>query len=354
MLSGYFSRKAFMDFVTHGLLGSVVALTTKSKARAQVALCGAVGAVLPDADVLINSATDPLLVLEHHRQFSHSLFVAPVGALLGSLLLAVLFKLPVLRRQLPWHWVYLVTLAGYLSAILLDLCTSYGTALLWPFYPPVALSIIAVVDPIFTFILLATVAGSCFWRRAGIAKVGLGIALFYLLVAQLQQLRATAVAVDLANSRGTESQKLIVKPTMGNIVLWRALTIADGEIRADAIRVGLGSPKVYHGEQRKLLQPADWSPLPPNSAARRDTVRFYALSDELLVRHPENPNMIGDARYSMLPTSTSPIWGIVIDPASPNQGAVLFTRREFTPLMRRDFVNMLRGAEPDLTVPHGS
>lgn len=334
-----------MDFVTHGLLGSVVALSTKPKAQTQAAVCGVVGALLPDADVLINSAADPLLVLEYHRQFSHSLVIAPLGALLGTLLLALLFKLARVQRRLPWHKVYVLTLAGYMSAILLDACTSYGTALLWPFYPPVALAIIAVVDPVISFILLAAVAGSFYWHCARAAQFGLVAAVFYLLLAQLQQMRAEDAAVHLANSEGLVSQQLIVKPTMGNIILWRALTVANGEISADAIRVGLGSPKIYRGERRKLLQPGDWSHLPPNSTARRDMRRFYDISDKLLVRHPESPNMVGDARFAMLPTSTSPIWGIVIDPNRSNRATTLFTRRSFTPPMRRQFLAMLRGAE---------
>lgn len=336
-----------MDIITHGILGAVVAqVATKSYAKPQAALCGAVGALLPDADVFITSTSDPLLVLEYHRQFSHSLLFAPVGALLGLLLLALLFRLPLLSRQLPWRAVYLVALAGYLSAILLDACTSYGTALFWPFLPPLALAIIAVVDPVFTLVLLAALVRSLYRRSAGGAKAGLAVAAFYLVLGQLQQLRAEDAALHLAYSRGLKPAQVIVKPTMGNIVLWRALTITGGEIWADAIRVGpMPKSKVYPGEKTELLHPRDWQPLPPDSRARQDLARFYQLSGELLVRHPDHENMVGDARFAMLPISTSPLWGIVVDPAHPNRATELVTRREFPPAMRQQFIQMLLGAD---------
>lgn len=341
-----------MDVFTHGILGAVVALAaTKGQAKPQAALCGAMGALLPDADVFITSATDPLLVLEYHRQFSHSLLIAPVGALLGLLFLALLFRLPFFNRQLPWRMVYLLTFAGYVSAILLDACTSYGTALFWPFHQPIALAIIAVVDPVFTMALLAALVGSLYRQHSGAAQVGLAAAGLYLLLGQLQQFRAEDAALHLAHSRGLQPEQLIVKPTMGNIVLWRALTITDGEIWADAIRVGpMSKPKTYAGEQSELLHPGDWEFLPPDSRARRDLERFYQLTGELLVRHPQDHNMVGDARYAMLPTSTSPLWGIIIDPDQPNQVTKLVTRREFSPAMRQQFIQMLRGAD----VPHAT
>ena len=41
-----------------------------------------VASVAPDLDVLIRSSVDPLLFLEFHRQFTHSLVFIPIGAAL--------------------------------------------------------------------------------------------------------------------------------------------------------------------------------------------------------------------------------------------------------------------------------
>ena len=61
------------------------------------------------------------------------------------------------------------------------------------------------------------------------------------------------------------------------------------------------------------------------------------------MRHPRRPELIGDARYAMLPTSLEPLWGIVVDPSAPG-GAVRFeTGRKLTPEIRTRFVAMLLG-----------
>src|SRR5690606_29471703 len=43
---------------------------------------GALGGMAPDLDVIIRSASDPLLALEYHRHFTHSLAFIPIGGLL--------------------------------------------------------------------------------------------------------------------------------------------------------------------------------------------------------------------------------------------------------------------------------
>lgn len=336
-----------MDIVTHSLLGALSATAiSRRRPQPQVATCGLIGGMLPDADVLIQSASDPLLVLEYHRQFTHSLFFAPLGALVAALLLGVLFLIPRFERQLPWSKVYFFTLTGYLSAILLDACTSYGTQLFWPWGEGVALGIIAVVDPLFSAVLLTALFAAFFWRSHRAAGVGVLLVGTYLFLGQVQHWRAAAAAEKLAQSRGLEPERIVIKPTMGNLLLWRALTVTEDRIWADAVRLGVFAPvKTYTGEQAELIKPGDWSSLPEGSAARRALHRFSALSDQLLVAHPDEPNMLGDARYAMLPHSTAPLWGIVINPEQPNEPVDFVTRREFTPAARQQFIAMLRGEE---------
>jgi inner membrane protein len=92
-----------------------------------------------------------------------------------------------------------------------------------------------------------------------------------------------------------------------------------------------------------LLDPARDLDLPDRSRARADLVRFERFADALLVRHPARPDMIGDARYSMLPTSIEPLWGIVIDPAAPDQAPRFETTRRWSPEIRRRYTDMLLG-----------
>ena len=68
-----------MDLLTQGLIGSAVAQSfSESKVQSRAALCGAIAGMAPDLDALISSSTDPLLNLDYHRHFSHSLAFIPV------------------------------------------------------------------------------------------------------------------------------------------------------------------------------------------------------------------------------------------------------------------------------------
>ena len=77
-----------MDPLTQGLAGA--ALPQAAARRGAVAIAGLLGflaGMTPDLDVLIRSSEDPLLFLEYHRQFTHSLVFIPVGGALCALLL---------------------------------------------------------------------------------------------------------------------------------------------------------------------------------------------------------------------------------------------------------------------------
>src|SRR5690606_37296019 len=107
----------------------------------------------PDLDTLIRSGSDPLLFLELHRHFTHSIAFVPIGALLCAAALH-----PLVRRRMPFRRAYLFSLLGFGSHALLDACTSYGTLLLWPFSDVrVAWSVVSVVDPLFTLPVVALV-----------------------------------------------------------------------------------------------------------------------------------------------------------------------------------------------------
>src|SRR5687767_6969235 len=257
--------------------------------------------MLADADALISSADDPLLVLEYHRHFTHALVFVPVGALIAAAMLW-----PLARRRLTFGRLYLYTLLGYALAGALDACTSYGTHLLWPFsHERLAWSIVAVVDPVMTLALAVPLAFGILRRRAAAARLALVLVAGYLALGFLQHERAETAALALARERGHQAQQALVKPTLANLVLWRSTYVADGRIYADGVRVGpVSAPRIYQGESAALFDPArDMAWAPAGSAARIQAERFAALSDGYLAHHPRRPGMLGDARYAMLPTS---------------------------------------------------
>ena len=63
-----------MDPFSQAAIGAAAAQSASAAKTARQALViGAVAGMAPDLDVLIQSSTDPLLALEYHRQFTHSL-----------------------------------------------------------------------------------------------------------------------------------------------------------------------------------------------------------------------------------------------------------------------------------------
>ena len=118
-----------MDPISQGALGGALSQSIANKENiARITLIGCLAGMAPDLDVLIQSTTDPILFLEYHRQFTHSLIFIPVGSLIVA---GALY--PIMQNALNFKTVYLASALGYLTHGLLDACTSYGTLLFWPF-----------------------------------------------------------------------------------------------------------------------------------------------------------------------------------------------------------------------------
>lgn len=329
-----------MDIITQGLLGAVMGQTVANKAEKKLAtVVGAIAGLLADTDVLISSASDPLLNIEYHRHFTHALIFIPIGALIAALIL-----LPFLRHRLPFARIYRFSFAGYALSGVLDACTSYGTHLLWPFNDErVAFHIISIVDPVFTLVLLVALFIGLRRRHRNIAAYGMLVALMYMGLGTIQMLRASDMAAELASQRGHVPDKLVVKPTIGNLVLWRSTYIADGRIYVDAIRPALvGKQRVYPGMSQLLFDPAVQLPeLGKETVLYEDIRRFTVFSDGFVAL---SDNILGDIRYSMMPTSTEPLWGISIDISRPDVHVDYLFFRAMNEDMRREFVDMLMGA----------
>ncbi|MEX2353639.1 MAG: metal-dependent hydrolase, partial [Gammaproteobacteria bacterium] len=225
--------------------------------------------------------------------------------------------------------------------------TSYGTHLLWPFSDErIAWSIIAIVDPVFTLLLLIPLIIGTRQCRPVFTRLALGMAAIYLLFAVSQSERAYDLAETTAASRGHTIDRLVVKPTLANLVLWRSVYESGGQIYVDAMHVGLsGTGRVYPGNSLPKLDPDRIDILPIDSRTMQDIHRFARFSDNWLSIHPEQPDLFGDIRYAMLPNSTIPLWGIRIDPEAPEMPPQFVTNRAFTAQMRHDFINMLRGKD---------
>ena len=309
-----------MDLLTQGLGGSAVAQAfADSKAQTRATWCGAVAGTAPDLDVLIRSSADPLLNLDYHRHFSHSLAFIPVGATLVALLIWWLS-----RRRFDFREIWQACMLGYATHGLLDACTSYGTHLLWPFaLERVSWNLVSIVDPLFSLPLLVLLILGVKRRQRWFPRAASIFCLSYLMFAFMQHWQAESAQTDLIGQRDHAADRRIVKPSIGNVFLHRSVYLHDGVYHVDAIHVFPGlAPKIYPGGEVAAYKLRDIDRVPSDSSRlAKDVARFDRLSDGFLGQHPESVDVIGDVRYGMLPTSTVPLWGIQINPAQPEVAA---------------------------------
>ncbi|GAK86214.1 integral membrane protein [Vibrio ponticus] len=332
-----------MDPLTQGVLGASLSQSASNKNHLLVAgALGLLAGMAPDLDVLIQSTNDPLLFLEYHRQFTHSLLFIPFGSLLCGL---VLHPLVAKRQGLSFKQSWLYCALGYSTHALLDACTTYGTQLLWPISTErFAWNTISVIDPLFSLPLLTLLFVSTLKRAPWLARIAFAWALLYPSLGIIQRDRAEAAGWQLAEQRQHTPTRLEAKPSFGNILLWKVVYETEHRYFVDAVRVGT-SAKTYPGESiTKLKISRDLPWLTPDSQQAKDVERFRRFSDDYLAQDPNDAMRIVDVRYSMLPNQINPLWGITLSPsADKTQHAKYTTQRDNSPVNREAFLSMLLG-----------
>ncbi|MDE0119712.1 MAG: metal-dependent hydrolase [Bdellovibrionales bacterium] len=306
-----------MDPISQGVLGVVASQNVSQKKHlASAAIIGTLAGMAPDLDVLITSDMDPLLSLEYHRQFTHSLIFIPIG----GFLCALCFHLISRHFGLSFGKTLLYCIAGYATHALLDACTSYGTQLFWPFSDHrVSWRNISIIDPLFTLPMVILVVIAAIRKTLVMARVAAIWVLVYLCFGLIQQERVEHVGWQLAQSRDHHPVQLEAKPGFANLLLWKVIYETDDRYYVDGIRAGL-QPKIYHGESIVKLDVKKHFPwLNSRSQQARDIERFRWFSNGFVSVHPHYPNRIIDIRYSMLPNEIKALWMIELNPdASPS------------------------------------
>jgi inner membrane protein len=331
-----------MDIVTQGIVGALAAQAVAGSKNSRRATCiGFIAGLPADADILISSNSDSLLTLDFHRQFSHSLLFIPIGGLIVAALLWLLLKNRIAFKDLLKY-----SMVGYATSGILDCFTSYGTQLLWPFSNErIAWNIISVVDPIFSLTLIICLFFG--WRRLSpyFARGGWLFVAGYFLFGLSQQSQAAAVVQKLANDRGHSIERLVVKPTMGNLLVWRTVYQSGDRYYITAVRINpLSLPLFFPGESLPLFQLKDGlAKLAQDSTLITDINRFKHFSDGYIAYHPENSSIIGDVRYSLLPFGSTPLWGITIQEDQPGRHVQFENYRSQTAAAMKIFPQLLTG-----------
>lgn len=332
-----------MDPLTHSVFGIACAMagSPRKLSRRAAALAGLAGGLLPDADILLRSASDPLFAVEYHRHFTHSLAFAPVIALFGAVIASLILRL--FKREVPWQALLIPALLGGLSHLFCDVWTSYGTRLWWPFSQTrTALDWISVIDPVLTIPLVACIALALRYANRRAALAGLSWVAIYLAFCLVQRHRASA-ALDqwLAGSAIKEILRIELKPAFGNVILWRGLVQAGGQCHVVALRCPVGGdPVVLPGASQPVFESPEAAAaalqIPENSTQANDIKRFFHFSDGWVGRHAADPLVLGDLRYANFPTEIQPLWGIQLTPGQTGQHTAWRTfRGDPTPSLKR-------------------
>lgn len=311
-----------MDPLTQGALGAAVAqLAVGRRLGRRTWLYGCLGGLAADLDIFIRSATDPMVGIEYHRHFTHSLAFIPVGG--------VIVALPWLLRSGftgKGRLILAATTVGYATHGILDCCTSYGTMWLWPFSDMrVAWSFISIIDLLYTVPLLVGVWLSA-RSRAGPSgslrpvAIGFAIAHLYMAACGIQKLRALGLRDQLAAERGHVVERSFVQNLLMTNIAWRSIYLYEGRIYADAVYTPWFGPSVVReGESRTRGREGD---LPPEVVADPRTRRGFEVfswfaSDWYLVESEGPAAKVCDVRYSVDPAGFAPFWCAALDPGAP-------------------------------------
>ena len=310
-----------MDPLTQGTIGAVLPQALSKKNLGIVALLGFLSGMAPDLDIFIRSSTDPLLSLEYHRQFTHSLVFIPFGGLICALFLFVVFK-KISPFNFKKTWLYCTL--GYGTHGLIDACTSYGTLLFWPFSDiRIAWNNISIIDPLFTLPLILLIALATIKKKNIYSKIALGWAVTYLMIGMYLHNVAINVGKEIAEQRGHTITRIKAKPSFGNLILWKTIYETDNQFYVDATNLLFN--KIIPGESiKKLNQEEDFPWLKEESQQYKDVERFKWFSNDFLAVNPQNKNQIIDIRYSGIPNEIGGLWGVQLNPNKHNQEHVEF------------------------------
>lgn len=298
-----------MDTITQGLVG---ALCTQAVAGKKVPkslfLLGFVAGNFADLDVLIRNS-NPLTQIVYHRQFTHSLLFSPLGALLVTLIFLSIFT----KLRPHFLLIGLASFLAYLSHIFLDVCTSYGTEIFWPFSDErVALGFLPIVDPVFT---ITALIGAIFAYRCRaiyswmLPLVFLGL---YITFGSVQHNRVVEALKKSVSVDQSKVKKFNAIPMVGQLYIWHGFYQKNNKIYSYIVNVPyLGAAyltkKRVYSRYIKLELPG-WVKSDKKLMAAYHT--FSRFSDHYLVAISQKPLIIANARYIRSINPSVFIWSL--------------------------------------------
>jgi len=212
-----------MDSVTQITLGAAVSVAVMGKRVPiwQSALWGAGAGTTPDLDVVLDFG-DAILNMTRHRAETHAIFFLTLATPVFAGAAALLGKRPdLLKRWLVTFWLV------FMTHIMVDYLTVYGTQLLQPFTDyPFGRGSIFIIDPLYTLPLLIGLFACLVSRstkRLTFNAIGLLVGSLYLAWGLGVQQHVESVARQSLPESVAPDSKILVTPSPLNSVLWRVV-----------------------------------------------------------------------------------------------------------------------------------
>jgi inner membrane protein len=225
-----------MDPLTQGLLGATCGQALYGRKLGKSALTwGALIGVVPDLDVLATPVS-PMAEWLWHRGPSHAFWF---GLVVGPALGWLLWRRKGGRLR---DWVGLATVA-LVTHPLLDIFTSYGTQLVWPFgRTRFAYNAVAIIDPAYSLVLgIGLALGLRYGAQTKAARVAawtaLGVSSAYLALGLGVNARAEAIARAQLAAEGIRDARVAAYPTVLQLPFRRIVARSGDEVRVGWLSV---------------------------------------------------------------------------------------------------------------------
>lgn len=306
-----------MDILTQAILGGSVGYALAGQKLGKKALnWGIIGGVIPDLDIILVKIMGPFAEFQYHRGFTHGLvFCLFLGYCMGEILYQ--YHRNQGYSRYVWHQLMIGSITTH---PLLDIFTSYGTQLFWPFTNwRVASSSVSVVDPFYTMPLLAILL--CAYKNTTSEKIWktnnffLVLTTAYLFWGGYTAVQAKDYALQALTPQLSKKEwQLQVHKTFGQIFLHRVILRTEKEVK-----IGYTStwkPKSITWETYPIHKHKCWIDIQQDPQVKL----FHWFSG---ITYPEldaatNTYRIYDLRYGFKGLSNKGFWGITVsfDPKS--------------------------------------
>ena len=187
-------------------------------------LIGGLAGTLPDLDVIPLMNSSVISQLMHHRGFSHSVLFCLTMPFLCSWISKKVFKWSISFNRWFTFW-----FLAFFTHIILDLMTTWGTQILWPYTHRYALDSLFIIDPLVTLPLIVGCIIAKLKKSTRAAIWGMTLSGLYCTFALSANLYMSHQFAEQFAKKNIPIIKQLVKPTPFNTLFWSTTAITTND-----------------------------------------------------------------------------------------------------------------------------